>query len=243
MAAISLVQGIGAASEARSLNEAEILATLATCKCGEIYEQYMRCADGKIRKRGVCPDCQRKILDDARSKRGPGAPRMTAAKRKRIAAESERLEAENLSLRERMEQAKVKAEAAAERGVEGPPEYFPSARAVKPADAAAQEPIAPARAIEPPTIEPPISVRSEPKAPAIQQSAEGVITLDLRSYPSLLEEIKLLAIEDVRTVEQEAIWILMDYARTVRDISKEVLDRARESGGDDVAMRECRYRK
>jgi hypothetical protein len=218
MAAISLVKGIGAASEARSLNEAEILATLATCKCGEIYEQYMRCADGKIRKRGVCPDCQRKILDDARSKRGPGAPRMTAAKRKRIAAESERLEAENLSLRERLEKAKAKAEAAAERGTEP----FDAPRDGEP--------------------ERPAPVRFEPTAAAREQSAEGVVTLDLRPYPTLLEEIKLLAIEDVRSVEQEAIWILMDYARTVRTISKEVLDRAKESRGDDVATRGCKYR-
>jgi hypothetical protein len=72
-----------------------------------------------------------------------------------------------------------------------------------------------------------VPVQPEPVAPAIQHSAEGIISLDLRPYPALLEELKILAIEDVRTVEQEAIWILMDYAKTVRDISREVLERAK----------------
>lgn len=236
--AVSLVKGMGAASECKTLSRDEILATLATCKCGEIYEQYMLCKDDTIRKRGVCPDCQRKILDNARSKRGPGAPRMTAAKRKKIAVERDKLEAENLSLRERLDKAKAEAEAAAERGPERPPEYFPPARAAKPAEVIAQEPVVPA-----PVIEPPASLRSEPVAPATRQSVEGVVTLDLRPYQSLVEELKLLAIEDVRSIEQEAIWILMDYVETVRAISRDVLDRAKESRGTDPSTRECRYRK
>jgi hypothetical protein len=213
---ISLVKGIGAASEAKTLSEEEILATLATCKCGEIYEQFMRCADGKIRKRGVCPDCQRGILDKARAQRGPGAPRMTAAKRAKIAVEQEKLEAENMTLKERLEKAKAEALAAAERGVEA---VVPEAVVAAPAH-----------------------VKPEAVMPVVRHKLDGVIELDLRPYPTLLEEIKILAIEDVRSIEEEAIWILQDYAKTVRAISKDVLEKAKlkqHSGGES---RECRYR-
>ena len=232
--AVSLVKSGG---ECKTLSREEILATLATCQCGEIYEQYMLCKDGQIRKRGVCPDCQRKILDNARTKRGPGAPRMTAAKRARIAAEREKLAAENLSLRERLDKAKAEAEEAAERGVERPPEYFPPARAAKPVEVIAQEPVVPA-----PVLEPPPSAQPKPAAPAIRQSVEGVVTLDLRPYQTLVEELKLLALEDVRSIEQEAIWILMDYVKTVWAISRDVLDRAKEDRYKPKGTRECRYR-
>ena len=213
-------------SDCKTLNTQEILTTLATCKCGEIYEQYRLCTDGKIRKRGVCPDCQREILNKARKQRLPGAPRLTAAKRREI-------EAENLSLRERLEKAKASAEAAAEQGGRVA-EYSPPAKTVK-----AAEPAAPAPVIE----EPSAPIRLErPVAPAAQRNVEGVITLDLRPYPSLIEEIKLLALEDVRTIEQEAIWILMDYAKFVRSVARETLDRAKEDRSKPKDVRDCKYR-
>ena len=220
-------------SDCKTLNTQEILATLATCKCGEIYEQYRLCTDGKIRKRGVCPDCQREILNKARKQRLPGAPRLTAAKRAKIAVEREKLEAENMTLKERLEKAKAEAEAAAEQGGRVA-EYSPPAKTVK-----AAEPAAPAPVIE----EPSAPIRLErPVAPAAQRNVEGVITLDLRPYPSLIEEIKLLALEDVRTIEQEAIWILMDYAKFVRSVARETLDRAKEDRSKPKDVRDCKYR-
>ena len=204
-------------SDCKTLNTEEILATLATCKCGEIYEQFMRCADGKIRKRGVCPDCQRGILDKARAQRGPGAPRMTAAKRAKIAVEREKLEAENMTLKERLEKAKAEAEAEAERGVEA---------VVPEAVAAAAAHVKPEAVI----------------MPVVRHKLDGVIELDLRPYPSLLEEIKMLAIEDVRSIEEEAIWILQDYAKTVRSISKYILEKAKQKQHNGGENRECKYR-
>ena len=218
--AISLVKNAGVAGDCKTLSREAILATQATCKCGEKYEQYRLCSDGKIRKRGVCPDCQREILNKARKQRLPGAPRLTAAKRREM-------EAENVTLRERLEKAKAEAEAAAEWGLKRVPEYFPPARTQKSVEEITAAPV----------INVPVLV-----TPVAHQSTEGIISLDLRPYPILIEELKLLALEDVRTIEQEAIWILMDYAKFVRSVARETLDRAKEGRDKPMSGRECKYR-
>jgi DNA-directed RNA polymerase subunit RPC12/RpoP len=65
-------------------------------------------------------------------------------------------------------------------------------------------------------------------APTVSEKRAGTVTLDFSQYPRLIEELGFLAIEDVRTIEEEAIWILQDYANMVRAMTRTIVTQRRE---------------
>jgi len=187
----------------RSLTTGEILEIETRCMSGHIYRQYKQEADGSIKKARECPDCRTAILVKARAAQPLGRKHNkgpgTAAK---ITA-----------MRGQLEQAKRQAEAAAE-NYPGP---------VKPNVERSELVVE----IPAPNVERSELVVEIP-APNVSEKRAGTVTLDFSQYPRLIEELGFLAIEDVRTIEEEAIWILQDYANMVRAMTRTIVTQRRE---------------